>query len=61
MRRKLDVRDLAQVVTIAADIQVKEAVAPPVPVIPQTARILRMFKIVMLDQELLLQLQATNL
>ena len=54
-------RDLAQVVTIAADIQVKEAVAPPVPVIPQTARILRMFKIVMLDQELLLQLQATNL
>ena len=56
----LEVRDHAQVVNIVVDILVKEAVVLPVPAIPQTVCILKLYKIATLDRELSPQHQATN-
>ena len=53
-------RDHAQVVNIVVDILVKEAVVLPVPAIPQTVCILKLYKIATLDQELFPQHPATN-
>ena len=53
-------RDHAQVVNIVVDILVKEAVVLPVPAIPQTVCILKLYKIAMLDRELSPQHPTTN-